>query len=216
MKNFIKAPLRLLFKGSDLYLAYMLGDHGFLHDVGWFRSARECRSVDHDGNPIPWYTYPSISFLKERVLSGLEVFEYGSGASTLWWAHQANHVVSCEHDSAWYNIMLRQIPANAELIFVAANTKIDYPATILRFQHSFDIVVIDGIERVACAKPAVQALTTNGIIIWDNSERLEYTQGYEYLSSQGFRRLAFYGFGPINNYNWETSIFYRDNNIFGI
>ena len=79
----------------------------------------------------------------------------------------------------------------------------------------FDIIVIDGRHRVLCARYALEALKPDGIIVWDNTDRDRYREGYAYLESQGFQRRDFDGMGPINNFAWRTSIFYRPGNFLG-
>jgi len=46
-------------------------------------------------------TYPAIRFLERRLSNSLEVFEFGSGNSTLWWAERVSRIDSCEHDAQW-------------------------------------------------------------------------------------------------------------------
>jgi hypothetical protein len=75
-----------LFDKFNLTAIYSLYRTGPLKDDGWFRSCREQASVDANGNPIPWITYPAIEFLVKRINNQLSVFEYGCGNSTLWWA----------------------------------------------------------------------------------------------------------------------------------
>ncbi|HAY39752.1 MAG TPA: FkbM family methyltransferase, partial [Desulfobacteraceae bacterium] len=84
------------------------------------------------------------------------------------------------------------------------------------YKDIFNIIVIDGRDRVNCAKNSLKALKGDGVIIWDNSEREYYQEGYSYLIQNGFRRLDFEGLGPIGIREWCTSIFYRDNNCFEI
>lgn len=80
----------------------------------------------------------------------------------------------------------------------------------------FDIVVINGIERVQCVRPALRGLKPDGVVIWDNSDREEFIEGYRVFAEHGFRELNFKGMGPINTYSWQTSILYRANNCLGI
>ncbi len=54
------------------------------------------------------------------------------------------------------------------------------------------------------------------MVIWDNSDRSDYEEGYEFLLGQGFRRLDFYGLGPINVMASCTSVFYREQNCLGL
>ena len=91
-----------------------------------------------------------------------------------------------------------------------------YSNSILAYRETFDIIVVDGRDRVECAKNSLQALKPNGVIIWDNSDRPEYEAGYEFLLNKGFKRIDFSGFGPINSRAWCTSVFYRPGNCLGI
>ncbi len=193
-----------------------LAREGELRDAGWFRSRATGLPVDSAGAPLPWYTYAAIRFLAGRVDSRWSVFEYGSGHSTLWWAARVARVVSCEHDAAWHAQLLPQLPAHVESLHVALDSPDPYAACVARFPGGFEVVVIDGRERVACARYAPIALTHDGVIIWDNSDREDYQPGFEHLRTTGFRRLDFWGLGPINTYGWCTSVFYRADNVLGL
>jgi hypothetical protein len=76
--------------------------------------------------------------------------------------------------------------------------------------------VIDGRDRVNCTKASLGALKPDGSIVFDNSDRSDYESGYSFLQANEFRRLDFWGMGPINSYGWCTSVFYRTQNCFGI
>jgi hypothetical protein len=82
---------------------------------------------------------------------------------------------------------------------------------ILNYKKTFDIIVIDGREKVQCSINSLSTLKENGVIIWDNSDRTIYSEGYNFLISNGFKRIDFWGIGPINFYSWCTSIFYKNN-----
>jgi len=111
--------------------------------------------------------------------------------------------------------MKDKLPKNATYLFCELKNDA-YPQSIMEIDHFFDVIVIDGRLRNKCATYAVQKLKEDGVIIWDNSEREKYIEGYELLKKHGFKRIDFYGMGPINSYAWNTSIFYRDKNCFGI
>ena len=84
----------------------------FLRDHGWFDSFFEGKPTDQTGNPLPRDTYAAITFLENRVHKDMNVFEYGSGYSTLWWSRRAAKVVACEHDIAWAERVRRLLPIN--------------------------------------------------------------------------------------------------------
>ena len=200
--------------GKKLFLGHKLSP--YFERIGWFRSLKEGLPVDRDGNCLPWVTYPMISFLKGKIQSEMTVFEYGSGNSTLWWSEKVSSLTSCEHDLDWYNYLNEKIPSNVEYIHCELNYGGQYCRTILGYKNRFNIIVIDGRDRVNCAKNSLVALKADGVIVWDNSDRQKYQEGYYYLIQNGFRRLDFEGLGPNGVDQWCTSIFYRDNNCFQI
>jgi hypothetical protein len=188
----------------------------YFQEIGWFQSLATGLPVDHDGNPLPWFTYPAIAFLNKKVQSNMTVFEYGSGNSTLWWSQKVANVVSYEHDWDWYHSVKGRLPANVDYHHCDLEDGGKYSQAILTYHKAFDIVVIDGRDRVNCAKNCLGSLRDNGVIIWDNSDREQYQSGYSYLIQNGFRRLDFEGLVPITTFKSCTSIFYKTQNCFDI
>ena len=72
-----------------------------------------------------------------------------------------------------------------------------YAGEIAAYPGQFDILVIDGRDRVNCIKNGIGALRPGGVVIWDNSDREEYRSGYDLLTAAGFGRLDF----RITSYN---------------
>lgn len=193
---------------------YLLPSSSFLHRVGWFASVRGGTAADLKGNPLPWMTYAAISFLESRITARMDVFEYSCGNSTLWWAARVNSITSCEHDAYWFGRIAKLPVCNIHLHHIKLEYGGAYSKKIMEYNNQFDIVVIDGRDRVNCAKNCLPALKDNGVVIWDNSDRENYDEGYKFLLQNGFRRLDFAGIGPVNADGWCTSIFYRSNNCF--
>lgn len=194
-----------------LYKLFRLS-FGYLRNIGWLKSVRQGFPVRRDGSPLPWFSYAAIEFLQDRVNREMSVFEYGCGYSTLWWAAEIRDVISCEHNIEWYELISLEAPDNVHLSLVEFSPNGDYCRAVAKYNSRFDIIVIDGEDRVNCAINSVGALKPKGVIIWDNSERLEYKDGFDYLISQGFNRIDFTGLGPLGIYAWSTSIFYRSEN----
>lgn len=187
-----------------------------LTEIGWFESNERQIPVDCHGEPLPWYTYAAIHFLENRVRPQMRVFEYGSGNSTLWWSKRVTSVVSVEHDLTWFQKLREVLPANVEYTHCELAYGGQYSSVSAEYGRCFDIIVIDGRDRVNCAKNSLGVLTESGIVIWDNSDRKSYSEGYDFLAKKGFSRLDFYGYGPLSFVGSCTSIFYRDNNCFEI
>lgn len=187
-----------------------------LSSIGWLSSRMAGESRDRAGNPIPWITYPSLAFLEPRLIDCTSVFEYGSGNSTKWLAGRFAHVVSCEHDLQWFEKMRPELPTNVEYLYRPLDGKSPYALAIENCSTQFEMIVIDGRNRIACTKNCLSALAPDGVILFDNSDREKYQEAYDFLKESGFRRLDFWGSGPIAPYQWCTSIFYRDDNFLGI
>jgi hypothetical protein len=198
--------LAMALKVPFVRYAWLYREH--LRKSGWAASARANAPVDGNERPLPWYTYSALSFLEPRLHDDMEVFEYGAGHSTLWWATHVRHVCSVESDPTWVERLRSRLPVNTELRHEALNN--GYANSALHRGRRFDVVVIDGYERNDCARAATSALKDDGVIVWDNAEREdEYADGFAHVGDLGFRRLDFDGMGPLNGYGWRTTVFYR-------
>jgi hypothetical protein len=212
----VRFVARRLLERLHLYGLYSLWRKGPLREDGWFRSFDEQRSVDGAGRPLPFITYPAIEFLRRRLRPDMSVFEFGSGASTLWWAGQVASVVSCEHNADWHRTIAAKVPGNVTMLYHPLEYGGAYAKAASEFRSRFDIVSIDGRDRVNCALNCLDALKPDGVIIWDNSDRKAYEPGYRFLREHSFRRIDFVGMAPIINDRSATSIFYRPVNCLGI
>ncbi len=170
-----------------------------------------------DGTANPWLSNTAIDLIKQRLGWDMKVFEWGTGNSTLFWSRYVKRVVSVEHDRSWYMKIKDIVPSNVILKWVKLEYAGAYCREILNTDHDFDIVLIDGRDRVNCAFSAVKKLTPIGVIIWDNSERTEYREGISYLKAGGFKQIELKGLvHGVPEAVCYTSIFYRTENIFGL
>jgi hypothetical protein len=189
----------------------------YLKDTGWNLSVRNRLPVDSSNNELPWLTYSAIHFLDDRIENHFSIFEYGSGHSTIWLSRRAASIVSVEHDREWYDRMKEKFSDYSNITYKYKSLVTDaYVNEILQYNSAFDVIMIDGRERVKCSLNSLGALKSDGIIIWDNSERPSYQDGFEFLMKNGFKRLDFRGLGPIMTFEWCTSVFYRKNNCLNI
>lgn len=185
-----------------------------LAKMGWFKSAWKEESVDVKNNPIPWITFSAVHFLTPRITKEMNVFEFGSGNSTFWWAKQAKSVLAVEHDEFWKNKMEKILPKNATIIH--RELEDGYEKSIKETTTKYDIVFIDGRNRAECARNVIKNLSDKGVVIWDNTDRERYVEGIKTIKKLGYKQLEFYGMTPIDNMVGATSVFYKKNNILGI
>jgi hypothetical protein len=212
----LKYPGIFALSKLNLHGLYKLRHHSFLSEVGWLNSFQHQASVDQNNRPIPWMNYACLYFLEPRIHRDMTVFEYGCGNSTIWWSQHVSEVISCEHDLAWYQKILAIKPENAEIFQIDLQDGKSYSHKIAEYQNRFDIVVIDGRNRVNCAKNALAALKAGGVIIWDNTDRQEYQPGIDFLHEQGFKKIDFFGMVPVTTEGCVTSIFYKSKNCLDI
>ena len=189
---------------------------GYLWDIGWFKCFDTKAPVDGDGDPIPWVTYSFIDFIKDRLKKHHTIFEFGSGNSTYFYAKYAGIVVSVEHDKEWFDKIVSTKPENAELIYCELVRDGDYCRVPLKLEENFDIIIVDGRDRVNCCKQAVNSVSEKGVIVLDDSERPDYREGISFLINKGFKEMAFTGISPGLFYRKATSVFYRPDNCLNI
>jgi len=189
---------------------------GYLYEIGWTNSMATGSVVDQQNMPLPWVTYPYIRFISSRLNKKMEIFEFGSGNSTIFYADRTAGVHSVEHDKFWYDKIKNLMPPNVNLNYCELTADGNYCRYALATSMKYDIIIVDGRDRVNCCKNSIAALKPGGVLVLDDSEREKYTAGITYLGENGFKRIDFWGMAPTVNYHKCTAIFYRGNNCLGI
>ena len=212
----LKALTTLIAKPNRLKALLSYGHKGYLNSIGWFTAFDKKQAVDGAGNALPWVTYSFIDFIKERIDKSQHIFEYGSGSSTIFYAERAGSVTSVEHDKGWFDNVKNNSPANAEMIFCHLERDGEYAKKATSLGKKFDIIIVDGRDRVNCCKYSIEALSSNGVLVLDDSERKVYDAARVLLKGQGFKEISFSGISPGLFYEKATSVFYKADNCLGI
>lgn len=169
--------------------------------AAWLRSLFAIHDVEQLARlDVPWWTFDSADrvteFLADRP--DARVFEWGSGASTLWLAARSGSVHSVEHHAGWAGQLAPRLPANVTLTTVEPTASsrpvvgsakpghrgLDfaaYVAAIDDVEGDFDVIVIDGRAREACLARAVDRLRPDGMIVFDNVDRQRYVAAIDVL-----------------------------------
>lgn len=206
----------LNFLGIGAYMQLFL--RSYLKDIGWIRSYHSKQSVDAQGQPIPWFTYSFIHFLEKRLKKNFDVFEYGCGNSTIWFAQRVNSIDAVEGDLKWFEKIQKILPPNAKLLFfeVQENENGNYAKAITQMQKYYDLVIVDGRDRNNCIKNAQAYLKPDGVLILDNSDRPDYQEGINFMLEKGYKKIDFIGTTPIVAMLSATSVFYKTENCLEI
>jgi hypothetical protein len=177
---------------------------------------------------VPWWTYRAIDVVEawlESHARPIRVFEYGSGASTLWLAKRADEVHSVEHHrgfgeymtptlAKFGNIDFRIVEPVASAAPAVPSAKeghagldfADYVATIDKVGGEFSLIVIDGRAREACLVAALPHLAADGIVVFDNTRRRRYRGA---IAQAGLAERRLPGLTPTLPYPDQTSLLSR-------
>lgn len=189
---------------------------GYLYEIGWINSFESKRPVDKNGKALPWVTYSFIDFIEDRLNKNLNIFEFGSGNSTLWYASKVNTVTSVEHDKNWFEEVKLTMPKNVNINYVPLEYNGAYSKFLNNYEKKFDIIIIDGRDRVNCIIQSISCLNETGVMVLDDSQRDRYIKGVDFLLSKKFKKIDFHGISPGLFYKKTTTIFYKHGNCLGI
>ncbi len=172
---------------------------------GYVESVRLGHAVDRKGAELPLYTYSAIEYLDQFDFSTKRVFEFGAGASTLYWMRRAREVVSVDNNRAWCDKLASQVAGNARVLFAEGTA---LPAAIRSFEGPFDVIVVDsGGYRYDCAREALGKLAPGGLVILDNSDWHPATAAL--LKQGGLLQVDMTGFKPCYSHTSSTSLFFH-------
>ena len=200
----------------DAYNLLVKNERSYLHKTGWIESLRSGKPSDAAGAPLPWMNLSVVKLLEGRLSPEMSLFEFGSGYSTQFYARLVKHVVSIEYNQKWIDEIEPTLPDNATIEYVPNDVDGAYARAASGRDRAFDVVVVDGRDRVHCVKRSVDALSDDGVMILDDSHRERYREAFDFLGERGFKSLSIEGLKVTDFKAFETTIFYRDRNVFGL
>lgn len=189
----------------------------------WFRSLFAVHDLDDFvALDVPWWTFDSTrmvdGFLASRPQA--RVFEWGSGASTVWLAKRSAEVVTVEYDPHWAERVQRLVPPHVTVhlcpVGPAANLPGEARSRRMGYRHldftayvdvidtvpgRFDLIVIDGRARTRCLQKAITRLAPDGLIVLDNVGRRRYRDA---LAGLGERIAIHWTGGATPTLPWPT------------
>ena len=162
----------------------------------------------------PWWNPRAIRYLHERVTDGAKVFEWGSGASTVWLDSLGLSVVSIESDARWAekvqaalpNVTIKLIPGEEhgnipnhdQLRETPLTTYFDhYVSAIDEYPDDyFDVVIIDGMARDSCAQRCRTKVRRGGTVVIEDTHWHVFNEcckslwDFEVTRFRGFKRRS--------------------------
>lgn len=212
IKNLVRSLLNLTYLGGLVQLRIKSS----LLEKGWFRSFKQKEAVDNAGNPIAWCTYPFLDFIYPRLKNNFKVFEYGCGNSTVWYASKVSTITAVEHHRGWFDKIKSKMPSNSTVIYKELTYGGEYSKEIRNNNIKYHIAIIDGRDRNSCLLNALDCLTDDGVIVFDNGNLPQYQSSINEALNRGFKKIDFFGMSPITVHTACTCIIYRANNCLNI
>lgn len=182
---------------------------------------------------VPWWTYDAIDSVEQWLSdrpAPIRVFEWGSGASTLWLAKRVDRIDSVEHHRGFGEMIRDQLAGGASRRAEYATLHIVEPVTsndpeigsqkegmggldfaayvrsIDDVDGEFDLVVIDGRAREVCLQAALPHLAPDGLVVFDNTHRRRYRAA---IAAAPVIEERHRGLTPTLPYPDETSLLRR-------
>lgn len=189
-------------------------------------------------NREPWLPSAVVEHLGKLLGKNLNIFEYGSGGSTLFWPRFARRCISIEHDLRWFLLIRFRLGfcrgMDYRLILPEEvqhfgekdiSDPHDYFSSDPDFQgydfrnyvsqidvfpdRYFDLVLVDGRVRPSCIMHAVPKVKVGGLLILDDAERPYYLfKTRSYLKD--FTCLEFQEGNPTGPGMRKTAIYTRE------
>ena len=153
----------------------------------------------------PWFTPGARKFLEGIVSHKWDVLEFGSGGSTFWLSTRVKSLVTIEHDPAWAEAVQAKIGDAPNVRIVLHDRPYDHCATYFP-DGKFDLVIVDGRDRVKCTMAVLPKVKKGGYLIFDNSQYKKYREVLDHIT----RGLKWKVAGQFSKgTNWRTDIFRR-------
>mgnify|MGYP000598455759 CR=1 FL=1 len=182
---------------EELHLSFLTNK--LRTEYGFLESSKNNIPVNDKNQIMPMYTYPCYEWLNSIDWTDSKVFEYGTGYSTTWWQNKNVAYHAVENNKQWYDM----IKDNTNIKYESNYNK--YIESIYEYDFKFDVIVIDGVVRFDCIKPALEKIKDDGIIIFDNSDW--HKDSKEKLDKSDLIPIHFHGFKPLHVDSETTSCY---------
>ena len=204
--------MKKLYKVFQLYYRLAFDPDSYFLHYGFLRTIKLDRPYDKNGDPLPWMNYAILDFFEEKLNKNQTLFEYGLGFSTLYFSKRVKSVNSVEHDKTWFEDINASLRDNDNVKIELVELENGYEKAVANTGNKYDIILVDGRNRVQCAINALDSLSDNGVLILDDSQRPKYQGAFDFYEEKGFRKLTFTGLKPSGFRRYASTIFYRAGN----
>jgi L-rhamnose mutarotase len=205
--------------------------------ASWINSSKIGLTVNSKNDFIPWYCFDAINYLEKKITNSDNIFEFGCGASTLFFFKKKCRIISLETNKKWFKAIINLVLTNSDNIkfspiindnyFKFNNLEIyliedglnndEYQNFSINIANKknilFDYIVVDSLKRHLCCINSLDALKPSGTIILDDSERKNYQKTFDFFAKKNFLLHEFIGIAPAQLKLKKTSFFSKKSNV---
>jgi hypothetical protein len=121
----------------------------------------------------PWLTAAMVDFLSTWLKPSDIGMEWGSGASTRWFATRVSHLISIEADKHWFSKIDKLLDKEAlrekvTYLYYPKDNPLYHDQVSALPDRYLDFCLVDGEHRDDCAIRALDKLKPGGLMIVDN------------------------------------------------
>lgn len=122
----------------------------------------------------PWMSRRDVNFIDEMLcMWQMDVLEYGSGGSTLYFPPKARSWFFVEHNGKWFNEVVKAGAGAGTL----AHDMVTYCTGA---KGKYDLIIVDGVFRVECLRYAHKLMKEPcSFVLVHDARRREYLEGVE-------------------------------------
>lgn len=167
---------------------------------------------------MPLMEPEEIALIEKYLTPKTVMLEWGSGGSTSYFGAQVAALYSIEHDPEWYDIVTEETASLPVTVILSENQSEDgkvvpwpecrnKPSLFTKYVEAvksfgvnhFDVVLIDGRSRAACAQQALDYISSDSIVFihdfWSRPEYRPALQNYTVIAGdvedfEAFRRKS--------------------------
>jgi predicted O-methyltransferase YrrM len=166
----------------------------------------------------PWFVDEAVDFLAEQIQKGTikKILEFGSGASTVWFSSRVDVLISVEHSKEWHTKISNLITPRSGIDLRLRPQPYNTVCEETLPEKEFDLVVIDGRDRVACTQSAYQMIRPGGFLLLDNSDLFTTWAPPIFDLLKSWDKITWVQKGPDQEgysapegIEWETTVFFK-------
>lgn len=210
----------------DIY-SHWFNSFNFSSERGWENL--------YDNYPLPWIYVKATHFIEWHLIlnPNSRVLEFGGGTSTFWFSDKVAEIFTIEDNEIWVNqiesLAKKRNINNINIICRTpeARNKIDiesqfqtsvkeyegysaenYVNEIDHIDGLFDVIFIDGLCRVSCARKSIKKLKNKGLLVFDDSQRDRYQKFFDEIKND-YKIIRIEGSKAYGQGYGETALIFK-------